>query len=149
MNIIRATILDVPRILECAREFCSIIPNCPLDELHYASEWERFITDHTGAIFLMEHDGVVCGGIGGVAHPNLLTGKKIAVELFWYVKPEYRVGTWPIRLLREFESWACLAGCVSVNMIHMECSMPETMKNIYKRLGYGLFETIYNKDLCQ
>lgn len=95
----------------------------------------------------MEHDGEVCGGIGGMHYPDLLTAQKLAVELFWYVKPEYRTGMWPIRLLKEFEVWASMCYCTSVNMIHMECSMPEKLAEIYQRLGYSKFETIYRKKL--
>ena len=145
MRIIRATLDDLPRIMDCAREFTSIIPDCPLHETHYLASWREFLSSNSGVIFLIENDGEVVGGIGGVSHPDLLTGRKIAVELFWYVKEAFRTGTHPIRLLHEFESWAQAIGCTQVNMIHMECSMPESMKSIYERQGYELFETIYRK----
>jgi GNAT superfamily N-acetyltransferase len=147
MRIFQAVVEDVPRILECARQFTSIIPDCPLDEKHYVAAWREFLQSRVGVIFLMEQDGKICGGLGGACHPELLTGHKIAVELFWYVQPEHRGGTHPIRLLHEFETWATAQGCRSVSMIHMECSMPGTMKQMYTRLGYELFETIYRKTL--
>lgn len=150
MRIVRATIEDLPRILECAREFTSIIPGCPLDEAHYVATWREFLLSGAGAIFLIENDGEVVGGIGGVSHPDLLTGRKIAIELFWYVKEKFRGGLHSIRLLFEFEAWAKQVECTQVNMIHMECSMPSEMKSIYERQGYELFETVYRKELkCQ
>jgi GNAT superfamily N-acetyltransferase len=147
MNLIRANESDVPRIMECARQFCAIIPDVPLDEPGYASYWMDCLRDNSGVIFLLEHEGEVAGGIGGVYSKEPLTGRRIAVELFWYVKPEYRGGSWPVRLLREFETWSVMAGCSHVCMIHMECSQPDRMGEFYQRRGYQLFETVYRKKL--
>ena len=147
MNLVRASIEDVPRIMECAEMFCSQIPDCTLNKAHYADCWRDYLTSGSGAIFLLESDGNVAGGIGGVCYPDPLTGSKIAVELFWFVKPEFRRGSWPIKLLKEFEVWARMCYCSHVSMIHMQCSMPAEIAFIYQRLGYELFETIYRKKL--
>jgi GNAT superfamily N-acetyltransferase len=145
VRLFQATIDDIPRIMDCAREFTSIIPDCPLNEAHYEAEWRKFFNSGNGVIYLMEHEGEIAGGIGGIKCPDLLTGRASAIELFWYVKPEFRSGTWPVRLLREFEQWAVMRGCHEISMIHMECSMPERMKEFYTRNGYELFETMYRK----
>lgn len=148
MKLIKAGVDDVPRIMECAREFTSVIPDCQLDEAHYAESWRGFLNAGNGVILLLETAvGQVAGGLGGIVHPDLLSGKLNAVELFWYVKPEYRGGTWPVRLLREFEVWAATRGCDQVCMIHMECSMPARLKEFYLRSGYQLIETVYRKNL--
>lgn len=147
MRIIKAKLSDIPRILECAREFCSIIPDCNLNERHYVDCWSDYLSSNIGVIFLMESEGAIMGGIGGVAYPDLLTGSKIAVELFWYAKEECRKTMWPIRLLKEFEVWAKMCYCTHVSMIHMECSMPKEVASLYQRMGYTLFETIYRKKL--
>jgi GNAT superfamily N-acetyltransferase len=134
--------------MECAREFTSIIPDCPLNAAHYGDVWRGFLNADIGAIFLLEDDnGNVVGGIGGVRHPDLLTGRVMAVEMFWYVREAHRMGMWPVRLLVEYERWAKSVGCYDVAMIHMECSMPERLKEFYTRRGYRLFETIYRKVL--
>lgn len=147
MRLIRATVEDVPRILDCAREFCGVIPDCPIDDQHYTSCWRDYVSSHIGVIFLLEHEGQIAGGIGGIHHPDLLTGRKIAVELFWYVREEYRKTMWPVRLLKEFEVWAKMCYCTHISMIHMECSMPKEVASLYQRMGYELFETIYRKKL--
>lgn len=139
--------------MDCAREFTSVIPDCPLNERHYEAAWKQFLGSGAGVIFLLEEDKPltanyepkVLGGIGGICHPDLLTGRLTAVELFWYVKPEHRKGIWPVRLLKAFEKWAALMRCHEVAMIHMECSMPERLKEFYQRRGYTLFETMYRK----
>jgi GNAT superfamily N-acetyltransferase len=148
MRIVRAQLQDVPRIMECARQFTAILPDCTLDEAHYGNLWRRVIEAGAGAIFLLETDeGGVAGGIGGICTPDILTGQLVAVELFWYVQPEHRHGLFPVRLLREYERWASGQGCVHVSMIYMEASMPERMKEFYERSGYRLLETVYRKRL--
>lgn len=147
MRLFEATSADVPRIMECAREFTALLPDCPLNENHYRLFWERELSSKKGIIYLLEHEGVIVGGIGGIASPDLLTGKLSAVELFWYVKPDYRKGLWPIRLLKCFEEWAKLKGCATISMILMEASQPAEMRHFYERAGYSLLETQYRKNL--
>lgn len=147
MRIITATVEDVPRIMECARQFCAVLKH-PLNEKHYGQFWERALTCVQGNIFLLEDDsGNVAGGIGGLTHPDLLSGQLCAVELFWYVKPEFRKGLWPVRLLKEFERWAEKSGCRTVAMVYMQDSQPEKMKEFYERSGYRLQESHYIKNL--
>jgi GNAT superfamily N-acetyltransferase len=149
VRITAATIDDVPRILECAREFTAILPDCPLDESHYSQFWRGALQSRAGIILLLEEDdGRVVGGIGGMIHPDLLTGRLCAVELFWYVKREHRRGLWPVRLLKGFEVWARRRGCATVAMIYMQASMPERMKGFYEQAGYSLYECGYRKVLC-
>lgn len=145
MRLFKATLDDIPRILGCAREFCAIIPDMPLNEEHYVNQWTGFVRDDIGVIYLLEDVGEIVGGIGGIKHPELLTGRMTAVELFWYVRPEFRHGTWPIRLLHEFEVWAALHECHEIDMIHMECSMAERLEGFYQKKGYTLYETVYRK----
>lgn len=145
MRLFRATLDDVPRIMACAREFCAILKQ-PLNEKHYGHFWSCVLSGNTGIIFLLEDEaGQVAGGIGGISHPDLLSGEPCAVELFWYVKPEFRKGLWPVRLLRSFEGWAEANGCKTVAMIYMQDSQPEKMKEFYERSGYRLLESHYTK----
>jgi GNAT superfamily N-acetyltransferase len=156
VKIFAATLDDVPRIMDCARVFVHTrmsspvnagAPHDQLNEAHYGECWRGFLKTGIGAMFLLEDGGELVGGIGGVAHPDLVTGELTAVELYWYVKPEYRRGTMPIRLLTEFEQWAARRGCRTVAMIHMQDSMPEALGAFYERRGYKLYETMYRKSL--
>jgi len=148
MKITHITQSDVHEIVPCAREFCAIIPDTPLNETHYINQWTAFLSNDRGMIMVMRDEaGVVIGGIGGVIHPDLLTAFSLAIELFWYVKPEFRYGIWGVKLLKEFEKWAGENRCHYIHMIHMQCSMPEEMKHFYERMGYHLFETIYRKKI--
>ena len=146
MRLFRANIEDVPRIIDCAREFCALLGQ-KLNERYYQMFWEGGIATGSGVIFLLEHDGKVVGGIGGKTARELLSGEVYAVELFWYVKLEFRGTMWAIRLMTKFEQWARDCGCKEVAMIHMEKSMPEKLKEFYTRSGYVLDETVYRKKI--
>jgi hypothetical protein len=150
LRLVRGTEADIPRMLTCAPEFAGGIPDHPLDQEHYRKCWEGFFQAGNGAMYLLEEvqDGgatEVAGGIGGICHPDLLTGRLTAVELFWYVKLEHRTGDWPVRLLKAFEDWAATMRCHDAVMVRIECPMNEWLKEFYQRRGYTLFETMYRK----
>ena len=147
MKIIRATTEDVPRIAECARMYTDVIPTCEFNEEFYLAQWRRFMASGVGGIFLLVDDGntQVFGGIGGIIHPDLLTGKLTAVELFWYVKPEYRSGG--VRLLKTFEEWAKSRDCKVIAMICLSCSMMDKLDDFYRKAGYTLLEKHYIKEV--
>lgn len=143
----RATEADIPRIMECAREFCIQLV-WPLNESHYQDTWRGFLQSGQGCIFLLVNDdGQVAGGIGGIKRQELLSGDWMAVELFWYVRPEFRRGMWPIKLLRAFEQWAVASQCKHISMIAMRNSMPEKMEDFYLRYGYEVIETVYHRKI--
>ncbi len=148
MRLFQATVEDVPRIMECAREFCELLQQ-KLDETHYQSVWQAALSVGSGVIFLLEDEGNIVGGLGGIKFVEDLSGELYAVEKFWYLKPQFRGGSWAVRLLREFEVWAAIQHCHEVCMVHMERSMPEDLRAFYSRAGFVPFETFYRKRLCQ
>ncbi len=144
MQPFRATLKDVPRILVCAREFTALL-GIKLNEPHYVAYWRQNLLSGCGAMFLLEHERLVVGGIGGTLIQQPLTGDKVAVEAFWYVKEEQRGGSASLRLHSAFEEWGWSEGADSVAMIFMEASMPQRLKGYYQRRGYDLLETVWQK----
>jgi hypothetical protein len=144
MRIERAQMKDVPRIMDCARQFCAIL-NWKLNESHYGDVWARLLSGGSGAIFLLTEGEEVMGGIGGMKHADLLSGELCAVELFWYIQPKYRAGMWSVRLVKLFEKWAEQNGCHHCNMVIMEGSMPDKLDSFYQRMGYRKTESVYQK----
>lgn len=146
-RIVQGALKDVSRIMDCAREMTGNIPDCPLNEAHYTQQWRRLLLSGAGAMFLLEDGGEVVGGIGGICHPDLLTDRLVAAEMFWYVKPAHRGGTWAVRLLKAYEAWAKSQGCYSLSIGHTAHLMPERLKEFYLRRGYTPNETNYRKTL--
>lgn len=146
MKIIRATALDVHRIIPLADKFCRVL-GVNLNPWHYTRFWKNQIGNHTGAMFLVVDGESVRGGIGGITSVEPLSGEVEAVEMFWFMDEEYRSGLWSIRLLKELESWAKQMHCKHMSMIAMEDSMREQLEKFYGRTGYRRFETIYRKTI--
>jgi hypothetical protein len=137
---------EMAMILPLARDFCSRIPDCPLNEQHFVQFLKTMDFHKLAAVFIIEHDGQAVGTIGAVVSPDFLTGRKCASELFWTVNPEHR-GVNSIKLLYALERWATQEGCHHLIMVHLDCSMKEELSKMYPRLGYSLFETWWRKEL--
>lgn len=130
--------------MACAREFTAQL-GVTLDEPCYTAWWRRHLLAGSGAMFLIDCEGTVAGGIGGTLNQIPLTGEVSAVESFWYVSEAHRGGLGGLRLHAAFEAWARAQGAADVNMIFMEKSMPGRVRNYYYRQGYELLETVHQK----
>ncbi len=137
---------EVPGLLPCARAFCSVIPDCPLDEQSFVNFVSRVIDGGIGTVFVIEKDGEFVGAIGAIMNPDFLTGRKSAAELFWFVQPEHR-GSSSIRMLKMLEDWSVENDCHTLHMVHLECSMADKLPDMYQRMGYRKFETWWRKEI--
>lgn len=79
----------------------------------------------------------------GVATPFLFGTKLCAVEIAWWVDPEYRKSNIGRELLEAFEYWAKKVGCELVTMI----SLDERVGKFYEKNGYVLTEHTYMKEI--
>lgn len=141
---IRATAEDIPRILPCARKFCSQL-GWPLDETGFIASVQDMLAHNAGVVFLLEAGGEIVGGIGGGMQIEPIGGQRIAVETFWFVDEAYRGTIGSLKLLSLFEQWARQSGAFRICMIAMENSDPAGMDRLYRRLGYRKLETTYVK----
>ncbi len=60
-----------------------------------------------------------------------------AQELFWWVDPLHRGGSFGAELRRGLEDWARGTGCLTMTMGAMEALRPEAVAALYERRGYG------------
>ena len=71
----------------------------------------------------------------------------MAVELFWFIRKQYRGGRAAVVLLKKFEGWAASKGCRRVTMVHLENDASDGLPKFYMRMGYSPLETHYIKEL--
>lgn len=97
-------------------------------------------------MILLYHEETLAGFL--VAQKNLflkqLTGKEVASQIVWYVKPEYRT-KYSLKLLDAFELWGTLQGCD-----YLDVAIPKTNKNlkrVYDKRGYQPLEHHYMKEV--
>jgi hypothetical protein len=143
VHIRRALPEDVSLIAPCARLFCETL-QWPLNEENFLAGIRAYVESGNGAVFLLMSDaGEVAGGIGGGINTEPMSGRTIAVESFWYVRKEHRVGTGPMRLVMLFQKWAKEKGATHCCMLAMAKSNPDEMDRLYRRMGYEKLETTY------
>ena len=63
-------------------------------------------------------DGVVRGFFAGQVVTHEFVQCHVASDLGFYIDPEYRKGTWGIRLIKNFEAW-CMSEDVECDMIRL------------------------------
>lgn len=101
----------------------------------------------SGVLLVAEQDGVLVGCVGLMVCPFLFDqSKRVAAEVLWYVTPEAQGAGMGKALLAAVEPACRDAGCVAVQMIHLESSPPQAGA-MYERAGYALKERSYMKGL--
>jgi GNAT superfamily N-acetyltransferase len=150
MNIFRATVADVPRMMQCAKDCCDEhgeeVLGGKFDAEGYEAAWKALLAGD-GVMFLVEDaTGKIVGGIGGATGLVTLTGKKRALSLFWYMDKAHRSGLTAIRLLDRFEQWAKDSGCQQITM-PINDGMSKSSGKVYERRGFTPIEVTYRKML--
>lgn len=131
----RATLDDMPRILDLGAEFLSFGPYAwvPLDRDAFAESAAKMI--EVGVIFLAE-DGM----LGGVFYPFYFNPSiKLAAELFWYSPKNGR------ELREAFEDWAKSEGCAGVTCSGLANDRETTIRKLFGRAGYEATEVAFVK----
>lgn len=110
--------------------------------------WTAMIESGNGIVFILSHGESIVGTLGGVAHRDPHGRDFLAHEFFFFIGKEARGGFGFLKLYRAFEKWARdEKGCVRIQMVHLQDSMPEKLKSLYGRLGFEPAETVYTKSL--
>jgi len=135
---------ELHKITSLAEEFFSISGiTGNFDIPFFIKNWEFFLSSGMGSIFVLDGDEGIIGGIGCIKVPDIITGKPVASEMFWYVKDGRRGDG--LKLFDEFEKWADDQGCSIKRMVHLSNVMPDELKRLYSRRGYREVEIAYEK----
>ncbi len=89
----------------------------------------------------------ITGALGGVLAPSPFNGQLMAIEMFWFVLPEYRGRSDALRLFSAFEDWAVEVNADMISMIHLLALAPDKLEKLYRRRGYTPIEVNYIKEL--
>jgi len=97
-------------------------------------------------VIYIEEPGKGC--ILGIVYPHFLNPEyTICQELGWWVEPEWRGTTLGMRLIKQFETAAKLAGADKIIMIRLDSLEPDKIEDIYLRTGYRPLERSFIKEL--
>jgi GNAT superfamily N-acetyltransferase len=99
------------------------------------------ITEKVG-LLAMDGDKPV-GMLGGMINNFIFGNIKMAVEIAWWIEPEYRKSGYGKELIEAFEFWAKKNGCAFVTMSFLE----DKPAKFYENVGYSFAEKSYIKRL--
>ena len=112
---------------------------------HFTAQWTVLLDAGMGVIFVAFDGETPIGVLAGIKTQDLNSGIWQAGEMAWFVTEKHRGQG--IRLLKTFEAWAKEQGCKRIAMAYLCASMPETVKRIYRLLGYKEIEVTYSKEV--
>jgi GNAT superfamily N-acetyltransferase len=142
---------DIPAIVDMTIRFLSYVDyhNMPTDPDKVRAVVENIVTsDPEKNIIILSMDGdKIAGMIAAVTQEALFHDAKIAVEIGWWVEPEYRRSTHNKQLLDAFEFWAKKLNCSHTQMSMMETENAEKIERVYQRRKYKRVERSYLKEL--
>ena len=146
MEMRQAGIGDLPKLEATARAFYASSRFLGDFEMErFIALWTRLLADETGVIFAFADGAEVVGALGGVVYPDAYSPRMIAVEFFWFVRPERRGKG--LQLYYAFEEWAKRKGARQIRMTHLCDLMPENLRWLYGELGFTAIEINYAKEL--
>lgn len=150
MNIVPASLDDLPQLSEVLvgsfyanTMFADIVPP---DYKSYISVSSKIIMD--GMFIVAKEDGKIVGAIAGLMSPFIFNHNfNVAVEMLWFVMPEYRKTGIGDQLLNALETKAKENNCVMLTMCHFHNEQSKKLGKTFEDKGFALSEFSYVKKL--
>lgn len=140
----RATLADMPRLIEMGQRFASsseYAGRVEVDPERVAYSVAGMLDNPMAVVLVSGSDATITGMLLAVLYEHPFSGKLTGSELAWWVEPEARGDG--IRLLRAVETWAKDAGATRMQMV----APNERVAALYERLGYSALETAFQRSL--
>lgn len=140
MGIRVATLEDLPRIIELGELLHMESPRwsrLSFNREKAAAFIARLIDDAEGVVFLAERDGVVLGGIAGLATAHWSSEDVVAQEISFFMAPEARGNMVAPRLVCALVAWAKIRGAKWLQAGTSTGLDPERTAGLYERLGFS------------
>jgi GNAT superfamily N-acetyltransferase len=145
--LIRGTTEHTPAIYEMVTDFFNASPyqSLGLDSTRIHELVDSFVSadPHEKITILWLDNDKPVGVLAAAAEKNLFNHSRIACEVVWWLKPEYRRGRVAVKMLDAYEYWATRVGCQSAIVV----DLLGNLDTFYKRRGYERRETSYLKVL--
>ena len=133
---------DLPLVIDVSREFHEA-SWFSYTQFSYSRIADLFFAcvetgpDKFGEVAVNEADQCV-GFFTGGAQEHYWSNTRMAVDLAFYIQPEYRTFRLAKDMIESFENWAQhIAGCQSIMLGVTAGLQPEKTARLYAKLGYG------------
>ena len=112
---------------------------------HFVALWTVLVTNGSGVILGWRHKNTLAGALAAMVAPDIYDGRPIAHEFLWYVRPEFRGQSAPVRLIRAYMEWAMRKGVAKrdIRISCMEGARPDDLEALYARMGFVPLERHY------
>lgn len=143
MTIREATAADLPTLVTMGRRFQREVFGVLADNpAHLEALGQQLLARADSVLFVADGAAGVVGMIGMMVVPHLMSGERVATELFWWTEPEHRgVG---LRLFRQAEAWARAHDAVFMQMEAPTLrDLGQDVGVLYQRLGFVEVERTY------
>lgn len=141
---------DIPVLLKFAKNFHSV---SPYRGMRFSRDkGEEFLksvivgAQSEGIILVALHDSKPIGMLVGAAREPVFTKSRVAMELGWWIEPEFRKHRASLLIYSAYEDWAARIGCSHVQGAYLPGVSPE-LDAFYKKRGYRQVESSYLKTL--
>ena len=144
-----ATLQDLDAMVSMARDFYKVTPWSHLIDMDDKSvEYMMIHFMESGFMAVSEDDGMVNGMFaGGMQASPFNVGVLVAMEAFWWMKPEARSSSAGLKLKKEFENWALENGAEVITMVAVDGESCKSVQKLYARNGYQCMEATWMKGI--
>lgn len=149
MKIRVATLLDIPQLVHFGAEFIQESPNYLGREYCHDQAEKHFtkLIKGSGVIFLVEHDGQICGGFAGGIGSDWFNNQKIAYDYVMYVQPKFRKTRAAYLLIKSFVDWAHLMGVDRIQCGTTTGVESASCIRLYEHFGFRQYGTVLDMEL--
>lgn len=140
MSIRVATLDDLPRILDLGEQLHNESPRwsrLSFNRQKAESFMRMLLTESRGVVFVAERDGVVVGGIAGIAEAHWSSDDVVAQEVSFFMAPETRGSMAATRLICALRAWGETRGAKWLQAGTSTGLDPERTAGLYERLGFA------------
>jgi GNAT superfamily N-acetyltransferase len=146
MGIRKATKEDVLDIVLLTKQFLrEFKPPIKLDSNHFVTNLNNVIESPEYFFYVSEHESEVVGYLSGAKNYTMFSSQPMAIEIGWFMSPEYRGSKDGIKLLSKFEEWAKENECEVISM--GDLAKVQDLGSLYNRRGFELYERTYIKEI--
>lgn len=147
LNVRVAGLEDMPDIIEMSRQFYNESGYPPHIFSEERVEETLLFLDGQPHVIILALDGDrPCGMLIGVLTQLSFSQLKIAVELAWYLEPDFRGTRKAFDLINAYEHWAKnVVQADAVQMVSLTSLNPDKLQKLYERRGYQKMEETYVK----
>ena len=148
MTLRLATEEDIPAIKRMSYLFYDHSPysSFEIDDEKVTALTTDILKDKTKNIVILSCQPDPVGMIVGLSNEFMFNRKKIAMELLWWMDPEYRKSRDAIKLVEAYEYWATnVAKADIVQLSLLTTEQAPQIEKFYSRRGYKLSEKSFFK----